>query len=302
MKELISVVLCTYNGAKYIDEQVETIRNQSYPNLEIIIVDDASTDGSFDKLQVHSLKDKRIRLYRNDSNLGFNLNFNKACGMANGDYIAIADQDDVWEKHKIEVLVKEISADEKIMMVHSVSARFEEDKDPYIKSVGLVNFFEGNEVKKLFLFNTISGHNMLIRRKLLEAALPFPKNIYYDWWLALIACKLGTVRHVPRILVWHRMHESNLTGAAKPILPFYKQVQSNLLSFLNKIELEGDEIEFAQDLLKHYQKLEHRKFSVPLFFFLLRHAQTIFSHKRRKLPAIAYLKNAIKYAKQGTKA
>lgn len=302
MNDLVSVVLCTYNGEKYIDEQVKTICGQSYSNLEIIIVDDASTDNCYNILMTHAAIDGRIRLFKNEENIGFNLNFNKACSLATGQFIAIADQDDVWEPNKIEVLLNEIKKENETVMVYSTSARFTIGKKPSTRSIRLVNFFEGNDIKKLFLFNSISGHNMLIRKKLVAASIPFPANIYYDWWLAIIACSIGKIRHVPEILVWHRMHESNITGAAKPILPFYKQTESNLILLLQKVGMNEADKQFGTELLAQYKKLDHHKFSLSLFFYLLRNSKTVFSHKKRTLPLISYLKNSFKYARQKTKA
>src|SRR6187402_1340706 len=101
-KALVSVVLCTYNGISFIDDQLNSILNQTFKNLEIIIADDCSSDGTFEKLQSYKEKDSRIKLYRNETNLGYNMNFSKACAFSTGAYIAIADQDDVWETGKIE--------------------------------------------------------------------------------------------------------------------------------------------------------------------------------------------------------
>ena len=300
--ELVSVVLCTYNGMAFIDDQVKTICNQTYTNLEIIIVDDHSTDGTYEKLKTHSAKDPRIRLFQNEKNVGFNLNFNRACSLTTGSYIAIADQDDVWELNKIEVLLNEIDRDENIVLVHSISARFEKDNKPSIKSVRLVDYFEGNDVKKFFMFNSISGHNMLARKRLIEAALPFPSTVYYDWWLAAIACSIGEISHVNKILVWHRMHETNATGAGKPILPFYKQIQTILPVVLEKGNIKKADKTFGEKLLNFYKQFPEKKFSFPLFTFLLMHAKTVFAHKKRKLPWFSYIKGAFKYSLRSSKA
>ena len=94
---LVSVVMCTYNGSRFVAEQIDSICRQTFPQLQIIIVDDASSDNTYEIVKQYADKDERIQSYRNDTNLGFNLNFNKACKLATGDFIAIADQDDIWE-------------------------------------------------------------------------------------------------------------------------------------------------------------------------------------------------------------
>src|ERR1700761_5678732 len=93
---LVSIALCTYNGEQFIDSQLDSILAQSYPNIEIIAVDDCSTDATWEVLQDYAQKDKRVRACRNEHNLGHTLNFQKAIALATGEYIALCDQDDIW--------------------------------------------------------------------------------------------------------------------------------------------------------------------------------------------------------------
>src|ERR1700744_3577317 len=93
---LISVALCTYNGEKYIKEQLDSIINQTYTCIEVIIVDDGSTDSTYDIISDYALRDNRIKCFKNETNLGFNKNFEKAVSLTSGEYIAISDQDDIW--------------------------------------------------------------------------------------------------------------------------------------------------------------------------------------------------------------
>ena len=95
-KPPISVVLCTYNGALFIEEQLASIIGQTYGVAEIIVVDDASSDHTYAILERAAARDMRISLFQNNSNIGFSANFEKAMKMANHDFIAIADQDDIW--------------------------------------------------------------------------------------------------------------------------------------------------------------------------------------------------------------
>ena len=105
---LVSIALCTFNGAKYLSEQVESILNQTYTNLEIIICDDCSSDDTPDIISKYLSKDRRIKMFVNTTNLGCNKNFEKAISLTSGEYIAISDQDDIWEPYKIEELVNNI--------------------------------------------------------------------------------------------------------------------------------------------------------------------------------------------------
>lgn len=100
-KKTVSVVICTYNGEKYIAEQIDSILSQTYTLNEIIIQDDCSTDNTFNILERYSNKNNRIKIFRNDKNIGFNSNFKSAVKRAKSDFIAIADQDDIWYSEKI---------------------------------------------------------------------------------------------------------------------------------------------------------------------------------------------------------
>src|SRR6187431_132670 len=107
IRPLISIVLCTFNGARFLEEQIESILNQTYPNIELLISDDASIDDSImilKKYEHHPL----VKLFYNKQNVGFSKNFECAAMLTNGDYIAFSDQDDIWLPNKIENLYKAI--------------------------------------------------------------------------------------------------------------------------------------------------------------------------------------------------
>lgn len=98
----VAVVMCTYNGEKFLREQLDSILDQTYPISEIIIQDDRSTDGTVALLKEYEERHPNIHVFVNEQNLGFNLNFKTACMRPTTDLIAISDQDDVWFKDKIE--------------------------------------------------------------------------------------------------------------------------------------------------------------------------------------------------------
>ena len=102
----VTVVLCTYNGEKYIDQQLHSIRNQTYKNLLILISDDASSDRTWERLKIHAAADPRIQLHQNLKNQGYNQNFSQSCERVTTPLLAFADQDDLWHEEKIERLVR----------------------------------------------------------------------------------------------------------------------------------------------------------------------------------------------------
>ena len=97
--------MCTFNGMPYLKEQLQTVVMQTYPSIEVIIQDDGSTDGTLDTIKTFQKKYSFIKLYHNDGEHGVNGNFFSAMFRATGDYIAICDQDDIWELNKIEKMM-----------------------------------------------------------------------------------------------------------------------------------------------------------------------------------------------------
>jgi glycosyltransferase involved in cell wall biosynthesis len=297
--ELVSVVMSTYNGSLYVAEQIESILKQTHSNLEIILADDASTDNTFEILKSYAEKDKRIIARRRQVNVGYNINFSEACTKAKGAYIAISDQDDVWELDKIEKQLKKIKEDLGNILVHCISARFEERSQPHLRSIKKMNFFRGSDIKSFYLANYVLGHAMMFRRSLVEAALPFPPNVYYDWWLAAYACTMGKIEFVDEILVWHRMHQTNATGAAKPKILFKEQTKSILPTILDIPNIPRKDYEFGKEVLRRYQDFSG-DFSWPIFWFLFKNSPAVFGHKKRIFPWFSYMKHSLRYAKAST--
>jgi len=290
--QLVSIVMCTWNGERFLGEQMDSLLAQSWPKLEIIVVDDASSDGTFAILQQYALQDQRVKIFRNEKNLGYNQNFRKACTLANGDYIAISDQDDIWEANKISLLMELMRDHPDVILAHSPSAIFETGKSVQYKSATSRIPFRGNDVRKFFLFNHISGHNMLFRKTLLNEALPFPEHVYYDWWLAIVACCHGEIAYTDKILAYHRIHPENESAISGSLRPFYIHVLETLPVFLTAKGLPAEAKRFGQKLLAGYESLQEKKFSLSLFRFILAHAKIIFSFKKKKFPWFSYIKHS----------
>ena len=105
-KYMVSIVLASCNGEKYIKEQLDSILNQTYSDFELIVCDDCSTDSTTNIINEYCRKDKRIRLFINEKRLGSNKNFEKAILLCSGEYIALSDQDDIWLPEHLEKLLK----------------------------------------------------------------------------------------------------------------------------------------------------------------------------------------------------
>jgi len=210
MKEdaLISIAMATYNGERYLKEQLDSIYSQTYKNIEVVVTDDCSTDGTIKILEQYS-KSHGLKYYVNEENLGFVKNFEKAISLCQGDFIALSDQDDIWEKEKIEILVDKIGSN---LLIHSdCSVIDDEGKSlmPFLKQD------TGNliSVQDFFFRNVVTGCTVLFSKKLLDTALPFPEGIaYHDWWLGFCAAKEKKIHYFPQCLTRYRKHSGQDTG------------------------------------------------------------------------------------------
>ncbi len=209
---LVSVAMASFNGARYIGEQLDSILNQTYKNIEIIVVDDCSSDGTVSVIKRYQEKYPLIQLYQNSINQGVTPTFEKAFGYINGVFIAIADQDDIWEYNKIELLVKEMGAED---AVYSNSLLVDENgislnKD--FKSImHLQSYYSG---APLLLSNCPPGHTILMKHNFLKTLFPFPSNIMFDKWIGYCAAGNNGLKYVDMPLVKYRQHHTNTFGTS----------------------------------------------------------------------------------------
>ena len=205
--EKVSVVVCTYNGEKYISTQLDSILKQTYPIYEVIIQDDNSTDGTWGILQEYASKYANVHIFRNEKNLGVNANFFSAIRKAQGDYIAISDQDDIWHSDKIEKQMTKIG-DKLLCSCHSKP--FSDDGayiyyDPRTPNYNLIRL----------VFDGLPGHTMLFKRELFTEIMPKDNELYhvsfYDVAFELAAGAFDSIAYVDEVLVDFRRHTDATT-------------------------------------------------------------------------------------------
>jgi glycosyltransferase involved in cell wall biosynthesis len=298
-KPPISVIVCVYNGAQFIEEQLASIIVQTYGVAEIIVVDDASSDDTFEVVKRAAARDNRIALYKNEFNIGFTANFEQAMKMANHDFIAIADQDDIWNLHKIEKMMAAFKPN--AAAIYCDSVHFSK-KIPAVPVANKKNRrIQGTEVRQLAVYNTVSGHALILRKSLLANALPIPANIYYDWWLALQAAANGGLQFLDEILVYQRVHDNNATIAKniskKELRNNYRTMLGAHLSAFAQIEaLSEIDRDFFVNLKNHWSEMIQQGSSSGLFFFMLKHRRALFNYKKRKLPFFSAVKHSFLFA------
>jgi glycosyltransferase involved in cell wall biosynthesis len=222
-----SVVLCTYQGERFLPEQLASLRAQTRAPLEILAQDDASPDGTFALLETEQRRTPgTFRALRNEARLGFAANFARAFAQARGDVIFFCDQDDVWEPEKIATLLERFEADPGLKVACSEATKIDEGGRPLPGLVLEGNFLgvrereewgrPGGAFPQLARKNAVPGMTMAVRAALRDAVLPIPPAWEHDYWILVVAAGLGERIYVePRPLVRYRQHTGQVIGGSK---------------------------------------------------------------------------------------
>lgn len=203
---MISVCVATYNGAEYIEAQLRSILVQLSKDDEVIVSDDGSTDGTLEIIR--GLNDKRIQILQ-QPHIGVTRNFYVALDHAKGEYIFLADQDDVWLEKKVSRCVELLQANDLVVTDAKVT-----DAELNVVEESLFTVLNSREgLWKNWFACTFYGSTMAFRRAILEAARPYPSSaaIAHDWWLGMVAEMTGKVSFVQEALVLYRRHAGTMT-------------------------------------------------------------------------------------------
>lgn len=212
-KALVSIALCTYNGEEFLREQLESIVNQTYSPIELIIVDDCSSDNTYEILVEFAANHTFIKLFQNLENIGYIKNFEKALNLCSGDFIALSDQDDIWDRTKIEKQVNKIGSN--LLIYHDSEFIDQLGQSLNKRMSDIMNLYRGNEPEAFLFFNCISGHSVLMKKQLRDELLPFPDAYFHDWWMGYVATNLGSVDFMEECLVKYRQHQKADTNILK---------------------------------------------------------------------------------------
>lgn len=209
---MISVCMCTYNGAKYIKEQVESILRELTEDDELIVSDDGSVD---DTLQIiEKFNDSRVKILHSTAHSPI-YNFEYALMHAKGDYIFLSDQDDVWNKGRVKEALRlhqEFHKDLVLCNAELIDQNGVVFDKSFIKSDDPTD----HSLLKNLIHNPYTGNCMSFSRRLLHYILPFPKGIaMHDIWIGLVAQKYLNCAYCPIPLVKFRRHGQNFTAKHK---------------------------------------------------------------------------------------
>ena len=217
-----AIILSTYNGEKFLKEQIDSILNQTYTDFDLIVRDDGSTDNSLNIVKEYMKSNLNIKCYAGE-NIGFIKSFYTLLELADEyEYYSFADQDDYWEKEKLEYLIKELEKidDKKPGLVYSSSDYYDENMN-FIKK-GYTNRksnFENSLVECVS-----QGMTMIINKKTRDLVIKNKSNhsIFHDQWCYMISAGLGEVKYVNKPLVRYRRLNNSVTAEGKGLFSVFK--------------------------------------------------------------------------------
>ncbi|RYZ79257.1 MAG: glycosyltransferase [Proteobacteria bacterium] len=217
-----SVALCTYNGEKFLSQQLESIFGQSHAVDEIIVCDDGSTDVTLSILQAFQRDYPQVlKIHQNKQNLGGRNNFEKCFNLCSGDVIFFCDQDDIWYPQKLSKLVARIQATPPMSVVHCDMHILKGGGDHFERIEGTAWSLELRGIRNvkpsdLLIRSVISGAGMIIDADLVHAfpVIPYPA-FEHDHWYPFVASTKGGVHPLSEPLYDYRIHSSNVSGLSE---------------------------------------------------------------------------------------
>lgn len=295
MSSLVSIAMCTYNGDRFIREQIDSILSQTYSNIEIVIVDDGSKDNTLSIINEYLKNDNRIKFFQNKKNLGFVKNFEYAISLCSGDYIALADQDDIWKKDKIEVFIKNIGNN---LLIYSDAILV----DKYSKEIGkeLIrpngNLVKGKCNKAFIFYNCVSGNTLMFKRELIKYILPIPNEMaFHDIWIAFVASTIGTITYTDIAYTYYRRYSEQVTKDIErdytSVFDRFKKKQVSYLITANNLidsckvfktlnNIDVDMGIILDTVIEHYSTYENGYFNFRMYRCLKKYKSEIFAIKK----------------------
>lgn len=220
----ISIALCTFNGAKFLSEQLNSILGQTRLPDEIVINDDRSTDETVKIIENFArIAPFPVNLQINPKNFGSTKNFERAISCCTGDLIFLSDQDDVWDTEKISKIEAEFAKDSEIALIFSNAELVDENLRPLGKNLWDFTFpaekqksaLDGKWFELLMNQNVVTGAVTAFRSSFRDSFLPIPENVpnlIHDGWIALVTAACAKIKFIDEPLIKYRQHASQQLG------------------------------------------------------------------------------------------
>ena len=217
----LSVALCTFNGGKFIEQQISSILNQTIKVDEIIVCDDKSADDTLLILKKLQVANPCIVIFENEINLRTTKNFEKAIQLCSGDYIFLADQDDLWNKQKVAKILTVFEENPHTEGVFSNANLIDENGSALSnKTIWNSVFFFENDMPKPINYidliskngNVVTGATLCIKKSIKDFIFPFSEKILHDEWIASLLAFRNTLYYSSENLISYRVHENQQVG------------------------------------------------------------------------------------------
>ena len=263
MEEKVDILLATYNGEKYVAEQIESILNQTYQNFNLIISDDCSKDSTPEILKEYAQKDKRIILHIQPQNLGVVKNIEFLLKQVTSNLYMLSDQDDVWLKEKVEKSVETLQKENADLAFgdlevvdQNLNTMYPSFGDFMLLNPKIKKYI--NSYKVNYLYNCVTGCTIISKKEFIEKILPLPtksKFLIHDHWIGLMVGINGKLAYMPEKYIKYRQHGNNQVGTNK-ISHGFKTIEQVRELFINvKIGVFGTYVENNEKFPKDIQKL-----------------------------------------------
>ncbi|MBR3133512.1 MAG: glycosyltransferase family 2 protein [Clostridia bacterium] len=218
--EKIDILLATYNGEKYLKQQLDSILKQTYGEFNLIISDDCSSDGTRRILDEYEKMDSRITVYYQQENLGYVKNFEFLLSRVESEYYMLSDQDDVWLPNKVEESYNYLISENAELVFTDLIVVNEKLEEMYYSFNDLMKYskkaIKYEDYKLQFLYNCVTGCTIITKKKFLNDILPIPNEseyVIHDFWIPLITSFKGKIKYLNKPLIKYRQHEGNQVGA-----------------------------------------------------------------------------------------
>ncbi|MGQ9412793.1 glycosyltransferase family 2 protein [Streptococcus pluranimalium] len=214
----VNIVMSTYNGEKYLADQIKSIQSQTFEDWQLLIRDDGSSDNTPSIIRDMAKKDDRIHFINDGQNENYGVikSFYHLVKYDSADYYFFSDQDDVWLPEKIEVTLKraQIESSDNPLLVYTDLKVVNEDLEVLQESMIKSQSHHANtELVQELTENTVTGGTMMINKALADKWQVYDNLLMHDWYLALLAASLGKLIYIDQATQLYRQHEANVLGA-----------------------------------------------------------------------------------------
>ena len=259
-KPLVSILLAVYKpNEKWLIEQLISLNNQNYSNLNLFVYDDCPECTADKVLFEKYITNFNFKIIRGTVNKGSNKAFEELTKIADGEYFAYCDQDDIWEKDKISLMMGKFNRSDVNLVCCDLSIIDENSRKTHdsIRDIRKRIIYKSGYglTKGLLMSNFVTGCAMIVKRDIALKSVPFLDEIVHDQWIAIIASINGQIIFFDKSLVRYRQHSRNQTGILKGVINKEMYYRNQINDFIKRLNSISSRITLDKDLNEYFNKL-----------------------------------------------